>query len=312
MARSKQGAGVEMRHLHLMTAIVEYGTLTAAGRALGLTQPALSHQLRELESRLRTPLFERTAKRMVLTPPGEQLAHVAREILSQVGAFHKRLSDDEFFENRGTIRVATECYTAYHWLPPVFRAFRERWPKVELRFAPEHTATALSALREGSLDLAVVYNRPTDRRIRFERLFDDEVVLVVGRDHRLADESFVPVDAVAEEHLFTYSALERGSSAVRDILESAGVEPLKTTRLQLTEAILELVAAGFGIAILAKWAIAPHLKSGSVRAVRLGKQGHHRTWYSAVRSGDITTAYQTDLANLLRRHLGSAGRTASL
>src|SRR3712207_8940841 len=63
------------------------------------------------------------------------------------------------FRSRGSVRVATECYTAYHWLPSVLREFQNRWPKVELRVAPEHTASPILALRQGSLDLGIVYHR---------------------------------------------------------------------------------------------------------------------------------------------------------
>jgi LysR family transcriptional regulator, regulator for metE and metH len=240
---------------------------------------------------------------MVLTPVGEQLTQIAHEVLSQVGTFERQALDGDFSVTRGTVRVATECYTAYHWLPSVLRGFRDRWPNVELRVAPEHTASPIAALRDGTLDLAVVYRQPADRRIRCEPLFDDELVLVVPPDHRFAGKAHVPVKVLEDEHLFMYTSLAKGGSAVQDILDSADVKPLKTTRVQLTEAILELVGAGFGVAILARWAVLAAAKSGSVQTVRLGKNGCSRTWYTAVRSGDVTPAYQLDLVELLRRHL---------
>src|SRR5687768_17806429 len=113
MGTSPARAGpVEMRHLRLVAAISEQGSMTAAARGLDLTQPALSHQLRELEARLRTPLFVRTPRRMVLTPAGEQLAHVARGVLAQIDGFERQVLDGDFADTRGVIRIATECYTA--------------------------------------------------------------------------------------------------------------------------------------------------------------------------------------------------------
>src|SRR5262245_38504166 len=132
MSQPSQPLGVELRHLRLVLAIAEKGSLTSVARHLGLTQPALSRQLRELELRLRTPLFERTARRMVLTPAGEQLSHVARQVLSEVDAFERQIRDGEFAVTRGRVRIATECYTAYHWLPGVLSEFQTRWPNVEL------------------------------------------------------------------------------------------------------------------------------------------------------------------------------------
>ena len=298
-------AAVEMRHLRLVAAIVEQGSMTAAGRVLNLTQSALSHQLRELEARLRAPLFVRTARRMVLTPAGEQLAQIARGVLAQVDAFERQVLDGDFADARGVVRIATECYTAYHWLPAVLREFRDRWPQVELRVGAEHTAAPISALRDGTLDLALVYSAVDDRRIRLEPLFDDELVLVAAPDHRFAGREFVPRDALADEHFFVYTSPDPGSAIVRDILEPAGVRQAQITRLQLTEAIVELVAAGLGVAILARWAVAPAVRSGAVTTLRIGRKGVRRTWFTAVRSADVTPAYRFDLIELLRRHLGA-------
>src|SRR5437764_1354986 len=142
------GYAVEMRHLRLVSTIAGQGSITSAGRVLNLTQSALSHQLRELETNLRIPLFVRTARRMVLTPAGEHLKEIAREVLRQVETFERQALEGDFASAHGVIRLATECYTSYHWLPAVLRDFRERWPHAELRIAAEHTASPIAALRE--------------------------------------------------------------------------------------------------------------------------------------------------------------------
>src|SRR4051812_12079652 len=95
---------VEVRHLRLVAAITEHGSVTAAARALNLTQPALSHQLRELESRLRAPLFVRTTRRMVLTPTGEQLSRLAHDVLTRIASFERQVREGEFASARGVVR----------------------------------------------------------------------------------------------------------------------------------------------------------------------------------------------------------------
>src|SRR6188474_3522498 len=111
---TKQQPAVEMRHLRLIDAIAEHGSMTLAAGALNLTQPALSHQLRELETRLRTPLFVRTTRRMVPTAAGDQLLGLARTVLSQVNSFERQVLDGELTTTGGRIRLATQCHTAYH------------------------------------------------------------------------------------------------------------------------------------------------------------------------------------------------------
>jgi LysR family transcriptional regulator, regulator for metE and metH len=305
MSQLSRHTGVDVRHLRLIGAITEHGSMTLAAKALNLTQPALSHQLRELEAKLRAPLFVRTARRMVLTPAGEELARVARTVLPQIDSFERQVSTGEFGSARGTIRIATQCHTAYFWLPLVLRGFQERWPNVELRVAAEHTPSPLTALREGGLDLAIIYSAVSDRRIHLETLFEDEMVLIVPPDHRLADREFVRPEQLEHEDLLLYSTVTRQSIVMAEILDPAGVQPKSITRLQLTEAIIELVAAGMGVAIIAQWAAAPAVRARAVRALRIGRKGFVRTWYAATRRHDVTPAFQVDLIELLRRHLGS-------
>jgi len=176
---------------------------------------------------------------------------------------------------------------------------------VELRVSAEHTAAPIRALRDGSLDLALIYTPVDDRRVRVEPLFDDELVLVTAPDHRFAGRDHVTATSLRDERFFVYTSSDPDSAVVRDILEPAGVRQSQITRLQLTEAIIELVAAGLGVAILARWAVAPALRSGAVQATRIGKRGIRRTWFTAARSADLTPPWHADLIELLRRHLAS-------
>ena len=294
---------IEMRHLRLMAAIASEGSLTSAARSLHLTQPALSHQLRELESLLGAPLFVRTPRRMVPTPAGEQLAHLARNVLADVHSFELQALSGNFAEPRGVIRLATECYTAYHWLPSVLRVFRERWPGVELRILSEHTTTPLAALRDGTLDVAVVHNVQADRRVRFDPLFDDELVAVVPPTHPWARRPFVSAEDFGAEHLIMYTTADGTTTVSREVLAPAGVVPERVTRIQLTEAIVQLVGAGLGVSVLSRWALGPAVRSGLVTPVKLTEGGFSRKWFVAVRADDPSPAFHFDLVALLRKHL---------
>src|SRR6478752_1962108 len=145
-------AKLEIRHLKLLAAVAEEGSVTKAGTRLHLTQSALSHQLRDAEERVGTALFLRIGKKMTLTPSGEQLLVCARRILedlcnteSQIRALNGGA--------RGVIRVSTECYTCYHWLPPVLRKFHAKFPGVEVNIVLEATSHPIEALLDGKLDV---------------------------------------------------------------------------------------------------------------------------------------------------------------
>src|SRR5437867_10876240 len=146
---------IEIRHLRLVSAVADLGSLTKAGDRLHLTQSALSHQLRDIESRLAAALFLRVGKRLVLTPAGERLLASARDVLDRL----ERAEQDirEMGRDRaGLLRLTTECYTCYHWLPALLTRYRRRFPRVEVRIDVDATRRPIEMLLAGRIDVALV------------------------------------------------------------------------------------------------------------------------------------------------------------
>src|SRR5215813_8362246 len=160
---------LDTRHLRLLHAIVAEGGVSAAARKLHLTQPALSHQLRAAEDELGVRLFDRINKKMVLTPTGRRLLDRSRPILQELDAAEKelRLSPSA----PPAIRISTECYTCYHWLPARLQLFRETLPDADVQIVVEATHHPLPVLLEGRLDIALVANPRKHCRLEFRSLF---------------------------------------------------------------------------------------------------------------------------------------------
>lgn len=302
---------LDLRHLRLVAAVAESGGQTRAARRLNLTQSALSHQLRELEARVGAPLFIRASRRMVLTPVGERVLSSARRVLHEVETLERDLAAAGSNGDAGVVRLATECYTCYHWLPGVVTAFRKEWPRVDVRIMAEATADPIRALLDGGLDLAIVAGDVDERRLGCTSLFEDEQVVVVAPGHPFASRPFVAPEDLADEHLILYTTHSSDNSVLREVLRPAGVEPRHLTRVQLTEAIVELVKAGLGISVLARWAIAPQLRDGSLVGVPLTPQGFHRRWWAVTRPHETAPAYQQSLLELLGRHLRGGPPTSA-
>ncbi|HWL86497.1 MAG TPA: LysR family transcriptional regulator, partial [Polyangiaceae bacterium] len=112
---------LEVRHLRLVRAIAEEGGPTRAAARLHLTQSAVSHQLSELEGRLGVALFTRVRRQLKLTPAGARLLEAARTMLVDLSRVERELHHAGT-RKRATIRIAVECFTAYHWLPAVLAA----------------------------------------------------------------------------------------------------------------------------------------------------------------------------------------------
>ncbi|HVE79767.1 MAG TPA: LysR family transcriptional regulator [Gemmatimonadaceae bacterium] len=294
---------LELRHLRLVVAIAETGGVTRAARRLGLTQPALSHQLRDIEAKLRAPLFLRQARRMVATPAGERLVASARRVLHEVETAEAEILAGPDAVGAGLLRVCTECYTGYHWLPAVLTRFREGWPRVEVRIVADATPRPLPALLDGALDVAIVHRRAESRRLVYAPLFEDELVAVMHPGHALARRPFLIARDFADQHLFQFGPSYGEPTIVRKLLRPAGVEPRQISRLQLTEAIIEMVKAGFGIGTLARWAVEPHVRAGTLVAVPITRQGLRRQWHAATRAGGAVPPFLADFVTALARHM---------
>jgi LysR family transcriptional regulator for metE and metH len=271
---------LETRHLRLVHEIAQLGGVTSASKRLYLTQSAVSHQLLDLERRLGTTLFHRAGKRMVPTAAGKRVLATAEGTLQEL----KRLEDDLRRIAQGqeaVIRLSTECYTCYHWLPPLLNDFHRRFPHVDIQIVAEVTPDPLPALLDGRIDLALVHHDPRDDRLHLSKLFKDEQVIVLRSDHRLARRRHIDAEDLADEHIIFYGAPLRQISFYQEVLAPAGVTPRKVSHIQLTEAIIEMVRANVGVTVLARWAAAPYLADGRLVGVRVTSRGVARQWYAA-------------------------------
>jgi LysR family transcriptional regulator for metE and metH len=291
---------LEVRHLRLVLAVAEHGSLTKASEHLHLTQSALSHQLRELEGRLGTPLFLRMNRRMALTPAGEFLLDSARSVLERLDNTESAIREGTHGRTR-QLRISTECYTCYHWLPAILRDFRQRCPRVDVRIDPDATKRPLSALIDGKLDLAIVSSPVKDRRLVLRPLFEDELLVVVNPAHPLGRRPFVKAEDFATETVLVYGPKNESYALQRAVL-SKGVQPVAVEEVMLTEAIVEMVKAGLGISILARWAVQPHLSARTLRAVRLTRSGYRRQWKAAICRPLADLDYVQEFLRLVEAH----------
>ena len=270
-------SGVELRHLRLVWTVAEERSLTRASERLRLTPSALSHQLRGLEEVVGGSIFHREGKRMRLTPAGEVLLDAAVRVLGTVADTEDRLAKLRH-GRAGTVRLSTHCYTGYHWLPTVIRAFRSDFPDADVRIVGGATHRALEALYEREIDVAITPERSERARMLVRPVLRDEMRLLLPANHRLAAKPWLEPADIAEEHLLLYTDGPENSSLCLEILRPAGHWPKRYTNIQLTEAIIELVRAGMGVAALAEWSVQPYLGDGSLVSKRITRKGWHRTW----------------------------------
>ena len=165
---------LEIRHLRSLVAIAESGKLVAAAERVNLSQSALSHQIKDIESHYEASLFERTRHGLRFTAAGERVLALGREVLAAVSAAERdvaRLKGD----TRGELRIVLECHTCFDWLMPVMDEFRRRWPEVEVDLVAGFHADPLRLLIDGKADVVIGSRPETKRNLHIAPLFRFEM-----------------------------------------------------------------------------------------------------------------------------------------
>lgn len=281
---------LEIRHLRTLTAIRDAGSLQEAAERLHVTQSALSHQLRDLEARLNTPLLNRRTRPARLTTAALRIVALADDILPRVRATQLELQRLAAGKT-GRLHLAIECHSCFQWLMPALDHFRKNWPDVELDLSAAFSFTPLPALVRGDLDVVITSDPQPLDAVHYIPLFRYELVLAVAQSDPLAQHKFVEPEQLTDKVLITYPVERERLDIFNYFLDPADVEPAAVRQAELTPVIVQLVASGRGITALPNWALTEYLDQGWLKICRPGREGIWRTLYAAVRTEDIDADY---------------------
>ncbi len=298
---------VELRHLRTLVALRDAGSLVEAAERVFLTQSALSHQLKDLETRLGCALFIRKTRPVRFTTAGTRLLRLADEVLPLVHRAEQDLVRMAGGES-GRIFMAIECHSCFEWLLPAIDRYREGWHDVELDIASGFHFAPLPALARGDLDLVITADPIDDPGLDYLPLFSYEAQLAVARDHPLAARPWVEPADLASETLISYPVDRERLDIFKSFLDPAGVEPSRVRNAELTTMMVQLVASGRGVVCLPNWALHEYRQRDYVVVKSLGEEGVWPTLYAAVRrdqasarfiQGFVQVARQTCFDNLV-------------
>jgi LysR family transcriptional regulator for metE and metH len=296
---------LEIRHLRLVAEIASAGSMTRAAERLYLTQSALSHQLRDIETRFKVQFFTRLGRRMVLTPAGERLLASARRVLADLEQTEQDVRSLAR-GGEGAIRVCTECNTGYHWLAPLLAVFHRRFPRIAVNVLAAATSRPTEALLEGQLDLAILVRSERHARLRLRPLFVDEMVAIVATDHPLASRRWVSPRTLAAQHLLLYSSVPEDSFVLRRVLAPAGLTAARVSFIMLTEAMIELARVGVGVGVLPRWSAHRAITLGTVVPLSIRRHGMYRQWTAATLKARREPEYLTAFIELVAERAGPA------
>ena len=308
--RAEQGnAGrgtMDLRHLRYFVAVAEELHFTRAAERLGIKQPPLSCQIRQLERELGTSLFRRLTRGVELTETGVLLLDEARGILDQVERIKAAVQSRARGET-GCIHLGFAGATCFQPLVPrIIRTYRERYPGVLVSPEGRNTPLLVAGLRSGEIDVAFVRPPLSDGEgLAVEPLVEEPMVIVLPEWHPRAGDRSMPLAALAEETLILFPRTI-GPGLYDAIIEScqrAGFSSKLGQEAPQISAMVHMVAAGFGVSIVPQSITQIHVKG--VAYLRIEGEAPRAPISLAYRRDDRSTVVRNFVASA-RRHSRAA------
>ena len=238
--------GLSIQSLRVFLSILEHGSLSAAGRELGMTQPAVSNHLHTLEERFGVTLLTR-GRRLRPTPAGECLAEHARRVLDDLASLEAEVS--RHAGPRGRLVVGASSTPGELLMPSLAVEFSARYSDVALDVHIVDTEETIAALLNREIEVAVVGREVEDPRLAWSVIGQDELVVVIATDDPLAGTEVAPADLAERPFVMR----EEGSATRRTVegaLAAAGIAPQVAMELGSNASVLGAVAAGAGIGVV--------------------------------------------------------------
>jgi len=262
---------MDTRQLAAFCAVVERKSFSQAAERLGVTQPAVSLQVRSLEKRLGRKLLDRSGRSVEPTEAGLALYRGAQRLLALEGQLLEELEAGEEGELGGTLEVGASTGPGSTVVPVLLCEFQRQNPGVAISLSISDTQTVVERVADRELELGVVGAARRHRGVVFEPFFRDEVVLACPPDHRFAGRT-VALDELREEPLIVMQEGAGVRQVIEDELRRAGtrlreLEP--RLELGLQESARSAVAAGYGVTFISRAAIEADLAAGTLAAARV-------------------------------------------
>jgi DNA-binding transcriptional LysR family regulator len=262
---------MDTRQLAAFCAVVERKSFSQAAERLGVTQPAVSLQVRSLEKRLGRTLLDRSGRRVEPTEAGLALYRGAQRMLALEGQLIDELEAGEQGELRGALEVGASTGPGSTVVPVLLCEFQRENPGVAVSLSISDTQSVVDRVAERELELGVVGAARRHRGVVFEPFFRDEVVLACPPGHRFAGRT-ISLDQLREEPLIVMQEGAGVRQVIEDELRRAGtrlrdLEP--RFELGLQESVKSAVAAGHGVTFISRAAIEADLAAGTLETTRV-------------------------------------------
>ncbi len=291
---------IETQQLLLMQTIAQcQGNLTQAAEQLHLSQPAISKQVKQLEMQLGLTLIDRDKRPAKFTMAGKHLLTLAEQVLPLVAQAERQIAELNEGHHQ-QLRVAVECDICYDWLMPAMSAYQQLWPSVDMDLVTGQQSTPAQLIEGDEADFILATQMPHQEHLAAHALFDYELRAIVPAQHLLAEKPYLRADDFSSECLLHFPRSRKELDLFRQVLMPAGVEPATTRTHHLAAGLVQLVAAGKGVAALPSWALKRLPDNFPVSIKPIGEQGTWITLYGITQADNSGKTWLRDFVRLIR------------
>lgn len=267
-----------LHQLRIFKTVVDRGSVTRAGEALSLTQPAVTHQLQAMARSLGQPLFQPGRGRLELTPLGSALYERAGRILALLREAGEAM-DDVLGLRGGSLRVAGDTTVGIYVLPDALAAFRRQHPDIALSLDVLNRSQVRERLLAGEADLGVVGRLWEDDLFEAEPLLENQLMCFSAPDHPLRNREPLKPGDLLEGPLLLREPGSGTRESAEAILRAHGVEVRPAMQLASNGALKRAVARGLGVTVLSVYAVGLELSLGLLHALRVEGFPVRRMWH---------------------------------
>jgi DNA-binding transcriptional LysR family regulator len=268
---------LDSKQLRAYLALARLGSFTGAARAVGLSQSAVSHAMKALETDVGCRLLDKAGKKVLLTQAGEQLLFHAEKILREMTSAREGLAQLGTW-GQAKLRVAAPNAICQHVLPTVVREFRESFPQCALTVEAAENAQFQDMLRCQRVDLVLGLQPARDAPLEFRALFDDELVFLAHPLHPWSQAGRVDSATLTRQNYLFDHRTSSEFELAHEYFRAEGLSLPTGMEIGSTEATKELLKVGLGVSILPRWIARQEIAECSLVALPLGRRKLRRHW----------------------------------
>jgi len=276
--------------LALFSLVARTGSISKGSELAGLALGAASKRIADLEAAVGVELFERHSRGVTLTEAGRALQHHAQRILGDFDQLSADLSD--YARGMvGVVRLWANTSAVTQFLPQDLSRFAAANPGIRIELDEQNSSQIVLALLDGRADLGILADRTPAPGLQLIDYREDRLVLVVPRGHALARRRSIRFE---EATSFDFVSLMRGTSLAQRLheeTEALGRRLKLRIQVRSFDAMCQMVAAGMGVAVLPREAVAPHLRSMQLREIQIEDEWSHRRLLIALRNANAVARH---------------------